>query len=173
MVQALHKLTPPSPGGNGRVERRPHDQLRLFDGVLRTQVPQELQEADLPRQVACAHATEHASGGRAEGQQARRPMLMPVTTRVLWLGVMDERVPLPLARPLAARRVGAEPTARVPGAVGGLLDRLDQVGVAAEYADPHLVCLPLPLELDQVRRRLCGPAGPHLNGDVHERLARL
>jgi len=60
MVQALHKLTPPSPGGNGRVERRPHDQLRLFDGVLRTQVPQELQEADLPRQVACAHATEHA-----------------------------------------------------------------------------------------------------------------
>jgi len=126
MVQALHKLTPPSPGGNGRVERRPHDQLRLFDGVLRTQVPQELQEADLPRQVACAHATEHASGGLAEGQQARRPMLMPVTTRVLWLGVMDERVPLPLARPLAARRVGAEPTARVPGAVGGLLDRLDR-----------------------------------------------
>src|SRR2546427_11466021 len=53
-------------------------------------------------------------------------MLMPVTTRVLWLGVMDERVPLPLARPLAARPVGGEPTARVPGAVGGLLDRLDR-----------------------------------------------
>src|SRR5207253_4697281 len=121
MVQALHKLTPPSPGGNGRVERRPHDQLRLFDGVLRTQVPQELQEADLPRQVACAHATEHASGGLPEGQQTRRPLPIPVTTRVLWLGVMDERVPLPITRPIAARRVGAELNTRVPGAVGDLM----------------------------------------------------
>jgi hypothetical protein len=46
MVQALHPCTPPSPHGNGRVERRPQDQLRLCAGVLLTTVPQALQEAD-------------------------------------------------------------------------------------------------------------------------------
>ena len=45
MVQALHKCTPPGPGGNGRVERRPQDQLRLFEGVLLTKVPEELKES--------------------------------------------------------------------------------------------------------------------------------
>jgi len=34
MVQALHTCTPPGPRGNGRVERRPQNQLRLCAGVL-------------------------------------------------------------------------------------------------------------------------------------------
>ena len=60
MVQALHKFTPSSPGGNGGVECRPQEQLGLFAGVLLARVPQELKEADIPRQVVLAEATEHA-----------------------------------------------------------------------------------------------------------------
>src|SRR5215470_4120467 len=64
MVQALHKFTPSRPVGNGGVECCPQEQLCLFAGVLLTSVPQELKEADIPRQDVLAEAPKHPQIGR-------------------------------------------------------------------------------------------------------------
>src|SRR5215510_984206 len=104
MVQAPNKFTPPGPGGHGRVERCPQDQLRLFEGVLLTKVPQELKESDITRQIELAEATEHAQVGLEQGEQALRAILVHVTTGVLFLGVINELVQVALQRPIAAGR---------------------------------------------------------------------
>src|SRR5438132_922116 len=49
---------------------------------------------------------------------------MHVPTRIFLLRVIDERMQEALQRPIATRRVGVEPTARLDGEVGCLLDRL-------------------------------------------------
>src|SRR5262245_29983169 len=49
---------------------------------------------------------------------------MDVPTRIFLLRVIDERMQEALERSIATRRVGREPTARLDGEVGCLLDRL-------------------------------------------------
>src|SRR6266571_4181647 len=92
MVQELDKLSSSGPAGNGGVERRPQDQLRLFAGVLLTKVPQELKESNITRQVELAEATEHAQVGLEQGEQALRAILVDVTTRVFLLRINWLRV---------------------------------------------------------------------------------
>ena len=50
---------------------------------------------------------------------------MDVTAGIFLLGVIDELRQVSLHRPIAARRVGGEPTARLHGDIGRLLHRLD------------------------------------------------
>src|SRR5215831_17740493 len=121
MVQAPNKFTPPGPGGHGRVERRPPDQLRLFEGVLLTKVPQELKESNITRQIELAEATEHAQVGLEQGEQALRPILVYITTRIFLLRVIDVLMHIALQRPIATRRVRVEPTARLHRDVCSLL----------------------------------------------------
>ena len=85
MVQAPNKFTPPGSAGNDGVERRPQDQLCLFAGVLLTNVPEELKEADIPRQVAHAEATKNAQIRFEYGEQALCPILVHIPTRVFFL----------------------------------------------------------------------------------------
>src|SRR5262245_26063763 len=49
---------------------------------------------------------------------------MHVTARIFLLRVIDELMQVALQRPIATRRVGVEPTARLHRHVGGLLHRL-------------------------------------------------
>src|SRR5262245_15368578 len=49
---------------------------------------------------------------------------MHLPTRIFLLRMIDELVHVAFHRPIAARRVGVEPTARVHGQVGGFLHRL-------------------------------------------------
>src|SRR6266571_7639834 len=121
MVQELDKLSSSGPAGNGGVERRPQDQLRLFEGVLLTKVPQELKESDITRQIELAEATEHAQVGLEQGEQALRAILVDITTRIFLLRMIDVLMHIALHRPIAARRVRVEPTARMPRDVRSLL----------------------------------------------------
>jgi hypothetical protein len=51
---------------------------------------------------------------------------MHVPTRVFLLRMIHERMHVAFHRPIAAGRVGVEPTTRLHCRVGGLLDRLDR-----------------------------------------------
>jgi hypothetical protein len=53
------------------------------------------------------------------------PILVYVTTRVLFLGMIDELVPIALQRSIAAGGVGIQATTRLDRHVRGLLHRLD------------------------------------------------
>src|SRR5438309_4523042 len=90
-------------------------------GVIRLST---VTEPDVPRQVRFAEATKHAQVGLEQGAQALRPILMDVTTGILLLGMIDELVHIAFHGPIAAGRVGVEPTACVHRDVRGLLDRL-------------------------------------------------
>src|SRR5499433_399749 len=126
MVQVLHKFTPPGPGGHGRVERCPQDQLRLSEGILLTKVAQELKEAHVSWEVVLADTPKDPQVGFEQGKQALGAILVHVTTGVFLLRMIDELVQIALQRPIAAGGVGVEPTPGLDGAVGGLLDRLDR-----------------------------------------------
>src|SRR5262245_10500127 len=68
--------------------------------------------------------TKHPEVGLEQGEQTLRSILVHVPTCVLFLRVIHEFVPVALQRPIAAGRVGIEPTTRLHGQVGGLLYRL-------------------------------------------------
>src|SRR5262245_5125538 len=89
-------------------------------------VPEELKESDVPRQVQLAEATEHAQIGLEQGKQALCPVLMHITTGIFLLRMINIVMEIALQSPIAARRVGVEPTARLDRHVRGLLDRLDR-----------------------------------------------
>ena len=137
MVSRLDQCSPPRSVGNRWVSCRPHDQLGLFEGMLRPNVPQKLQEAHRAWQVGVAEASKDPQGGLEQGEQTRRPMLMHVPPCVLLLGVIDARVHGALHRPRAAGRVGRQSTARMYRQVGGLLHRLH--GAIAGRLDDHRV----------------------------------
>src|SRR5215831_78335 len=124
MVYTLHKFSSPSLTCNGGVERRPYDQLRLFNGILLTKVSQELKEADVAREVGFAEASKDPQVRLEQGEQTLRPMLVHVTPGVLFLGVIHELVHIALECSIAARRVRVEPAARLDGEVRRLLHRL-------------------------------------------------
>src|SRR4030095_467081 len=84
-------------------------------------VAQELKEAHIARQVGFAEASKHPQVRLEQGEQTLRPILMHVTPGVLFLGVVDELVHVALQRPIAAGRVGIEPTACLHGHVGCFL----------------------------------------------------
>src|SRR5215510_9306062 len=82
MVQALHKFTPLSPPGNGRIECRLQDQFGLLERIPLTKVPQELKEPDIPWQVAFTDTPEHSEVGLEQRKQALGSILMHVTTDI-------------------------------------------------------------------------------------------
>src|SRR5918912_9730 len=92
-------------------------------GVIRLST---VTEPDVPWQIELADTTKHPEVGLEQGEQTLRSILVHVPTCVLFLGVIHECVHVALHRPIAAGRVGIEPTARLHGQVGGLLYRLDR-----------------------------------------------
>jgi hypothetical protein len=124
MVQTSDILSLSGSARDRWVEGRIQDHLGLLKGILLTEVLQELKEPDVTRRVALAEATEHTQVGLEQGEQALRAILVHFTTCVLFLGVIHERMHVPLHRPLAAGRVGREPTPRLDCQICCLLDRL-------------------------------------------------
>src|SRR6266702_1216211 len=124
MVYASDKISLAGSARNGWLQRRLEDHCGLFKGVLLTKVAQELQEPNIPRQVGFAHTTKHAQIRLEQGEQALRAVLVDVTPRVFFLGMIDERVHIALQCPVAAGRVRVEPTARSHRDLGCLLHRL-------------------------------------------------
>src|ERR671937_766975 len=87
-------------------------------------VAQELKEAHIARQVALAETAKHSQIGLEQGKQALRPVLVDIPTHVFLLCVIDALMYIALERPIAAGRVGVEPTARSDSEVRRLLHRL-------------------------------------------------
>ena len=84
MVQRPDKFSPPRFAGNGRVQRRIQDHLRLLKRRQLTKVAQELKEPDIPWQVGFAHATKHVKIRLEQGEQALGPVQVlgaPLPTR--------------------------------------------------------------------------------------------
>jgi hypothetical protein len=121
MVQAFDKLSPSCSARDRWVSCRVQDQLGLLERVPVTNVPQELKEAHVARQIELTDAPKHLQVRLEQGEQTLRPILVHVTTCVLFLGVLDELVHVALQRPIAAGGVGIEPTARLHCQVGCLL----------------------------------------------------
>src|SRR5262252_1797692 len=88
-------------------------------------VAQELQEAYIPRQGGFADPPKHPHIGLQQRKEALRPVLVDVTARIFLLRMIDKVVHIARERPIAAGRVGVEPTARLHGEVRCLLHRLD------------------------------------------------
>ena len=125
MIKTLDKFPLFGPAGNAWIEGRMQDQFGRLERGLLTQVPQALQEPNVPWQIQLADAAKHAEVGLEQGEQTRRTMLVDVTTRLCLLRLMDELVPIARHRALATGRVRREPTARLDGEVSGLLHCLD------------------------------------------------
>jgi hypothetical protein len=92
-------------------------------GVIRLST---VTEPDVARQVAFTHAAKHAQIRLEQRKETRSPILMYFPTCVFLLRMMHEFMYVAFHRPIAAGRVGVEPTTRLPRQVGGLLDRLDR-----------------------------------------------
>jgi hypothetical protein len=99
-----------------------------------TQVPQELQTAHVSWQVHVMEATKHPQRGLESGEQTLGSILMHVTARICLLGMLDELVHVSLHRPIAAGRVGLQPTARLDRQIRCCLYRLDGE-IAGRLAD--------------------------------------
>jgi hypothetical protein len=121
VVKTRDKLSFSGSARNARVQCRLQDQLGLLEGILVSKVPQELKEAQVPRQVSLADATKHPKVGLQQGKQALRPILMDLAAGIFLLGMVDVFMLLAFQRPIAAGRVGVEPTTRLHGEVGRLL----------------------------------------------------
>ena len=126
MVKALHKFSLPGSAGNGWIARGLHDQLRLLECIPLTHVPQELKEPEVSWQIEFADATKHPTVRLEQGEQALRPILVPLPTRIFLLRMLDEFMAVSLHRAITAGGVGIEPTARVHGYVGRFLHRRDR-----------------------------------------------
>src|SRR5712691_9859759 len=88
-------------------------------------VPEELEKAQIPRQVHFAEAAKHPQVGLEQGKQTLRSILVHLAAGIFLLGVIDELVHVALQSPIAAGRVRAEPTAGLHRDVSRLLHRLD------------------------------------------------
>jgi hypothetical protein len=60
--------------------------------MLLTEVPQELQEPEIPRQMRFADPPKHAQIRLEQRKEAFRSILVHVSTRILLLCVIDERM---------------------------------------------------------------------------------
>jgi hypothetical protein len=85
------------------VERRLSDQFGLLKGIALAQVPQELQESDIPWQVAFTDTTQYSQVGLAQRKQALGSMLVHVTARLCLLRVIDVCMDIARERPVVAR----------------------------------------------------------------------
>jgi hypothetical protein len=85
----------------------------LFARILLPKVAQALQEPQVLKEVRFAEATKHSQLG--QGAQTLRPILMHITTGVLFLGVIDELMHVALHCPIAPGEVGVETTAQRSG----------------------------------------------------------
>jgi hypothetical protein len=125
VIKTLDKFSLFGPICHGGIPCRLQDQLGLLERMALTKVPQELKEPHVPRQVRFADAPKHPQVRLEQGEQTLRPILMHVTTGILLLRVIDERMHVAFQRLRAAGGIGLEPTARLHRHVGGLLHRLD------------------------------------------------
>jgi hypothetical protein len=88
-------------------------------------VVQELKESDVSRQDAFTHAAKHAQIRLEQRKEAFRAILVHVPTCILLLRVIDQLMHVVFQRPIAAARVGVEPTTRLRCEVGSFLHCLD------------------------------------------------
>src|SRR5712691_6165507 len=88
-------------------------------------VPEELEKAQIPRQVHFAEAAKHPQVGLEQGKQTLRSILVHLAAGIFLLGVIDELVHVALQSPIAAGRVRIEPTAGLHRDGSRLLHRLD------------------------------------------------
>ena len=86
-----------------------------------TKISQELKKAHVTRQGSFAETTKDPQVGFQQGKEALSAIFMYLATRLLLLRVIDILMEVSFHRPIAAGRVGVEPTARVDGEVGRLL----------------------------------------------------
>src|SRR5215813_2741397 len=98
--QSPSPMPPPGSAGHGRVCRL-QDPLRLLTGILVPKVPQELKEAQGPRQVGVTEATKHAQGGLAHGKQAFSLIRMALPMRLFLRRMLDEGMHVAHQRSLA------------------------------------------------------------------------
>jgi hypothetical protein len=124
VVQAPDKIPLVDPTRHGRVSRGRPEQLGLLKHRQLTIVAQKLTEPEVSGQVHVADATQQPQVRLEPRAQALRPVLMHVTTGILRLRMVDERMRLTCQGPIAAGRVGRESTPRVHRDSGGLLYRL-------------------------------------------------
>ena len=124
MVRASDKITRPRSARDGRVQCRIQDALRLLERIELPKVAKELKKAQVARQGRLADASKYPQVGLEQREQTLGPIFMDVTPRVFLLGVIDEVMRIALECPIAAGRIRIEPTARLDGEVGRLLDCL-------------------------------------------------
>jgi hypothetical protein len=94
--------------------------------IVLTEIAQELKETQVPWQVALADPTKHPQIRLEQGKETLRSVLMHVPTRVFLLRMIHELMHVAFQCSIAAGRVGVEPTTRLHGQAGSLLDRLDR-----------------------------------------------
>lgn len=121
MVESFDKITLSGRAGNGRIQRRIQDHFGLLECIQLTRVPQELQEAQVPRQSGFADASKHVQVRLEQRKQTLRPMLMHVTPRVCLLRMIDKLVYIALQGSRAVGRVRVELTPFLHRDVGSLL----------------------------------------------------
>src|SRR4029434_407778 len=121
MVETPDKIPLPGLVGNGWVQRRIQNHLGLLERRQLMKVAQELEESYIPRQMHFAEASKHSQVGLQQGKEALRSVLMPLTASIFLLRVVDILVEVARERPIAAGRVGVQPTAGLDGEVHGLL----------------------------------------------------
>src|SRR5215475_1209282 len=124
MVETPDKITLSGSAGNGWVQRRIQNHLGLLERRQLMKVAQELEESHIPWQIHFADASKHAQVGLQQGKEALRSVLMHITAGIFLLRVVDMLVEVARERPIAAGRVGIEPTARLDRQVRRLLYRL-------------------------------------------------
>jgi hypothetical protein len=133
------------------------DPFRLREALLMPNVPQAWPAAPVSWALGFAQAPPAPPGGRAPGAPTLRPLLGPGTTGGCRRRRLAQLRPLALPRRGALRRVGREPTARGPRAVGCLLARLGRASFGRLDATAPLAPAP-----GDARGAVCGgmpPAG--------------
>jgi hypothetical protein len=76
MAQSLDKFSSPGLTCKSGVERRPYNQLGLFEGILISKVLEELKEAHIARQVGLADASKDPQVRLEQGKQTLGPIFM-------------------------------------------------------------------------------------------------
>src|SRR5215471_11319278 len=112
MVETPDKIPLSGLARNGWVQRRIQNHLGLLERRQLMKVAQELEESHIPRQIHFAEASKHSQVGLQQGKEALRSVLMHITAGIFLLCVIDILVEVACHGPIAAGRVGVEPTAR-------------------------------------------------------------
>jgi hypothetical protein len=92
VVTTCDECTPPGSARDGWISGRLQDHFGLFKRTQMPKVPQELKEPQIPRQVALTETTKHPQVRLEYGEQALRPVLMHVTTRIFLLRMIHKRM---------------------------------------------------------------------------------